>query len=213
MLCEYGCNREATIKLKCGKWCCSISQNKCPAIRTKNSNGLKKTYIEHRHLLPSEFDIDAKKKMGWSKGKTKFTNESLNKRGKRLSKKYARKELSGSFLGRKHKKESKEKIRQHIIDRIKDDHGEFIPRMGKREREILDREELNSNCRIDRHFTVLNYFPDGYCHETNTVYEVYEAYHFMNDDIKKRDQIRQEEICEVLNCKFIIIIDIESLVE
>lgn len=46
MLCEYGCGREALYHLKNGKWCCEISRNKCPELRRKNSEGLKKAYKE-----------------------------------------------------------------------------------------------------------------------------------------------------------------------
>lgn len=37
MQCEYGCGQEAKFQLKCGKWCCSKSQNSCLAVRNKNS--------------------------------------------------------------------------------------------------------------------------------------------------------------------------------
>ena len=30
-ICEYGCNRTAIIQFGNGKWCCSKSQNSCPA--------------------------------------------------------------------------------------------------------------------------------------------------------------------------------------
>lgn len=48
MLCEYGCNQEAKYQLKNGKWCCSEHTSQCPAIKEKNSNGLKKCYQENR---------------------------------------------------------------------------------------------------------------------------------------------------------------------
>lgn len=39
MLCFYGCGKEAKYQLKNKKWCCSISQNSCSAIREKTSIG------------------------------------------------------------------------------------------------------------------------------------------------------------------------------
>lgn len=44
MLCEYGCGREAIYQLKNGKWCCGSSYNKCPELRRKNSEGLKRAH-------------------------------------------------------------------------------------------------------------------------------------------------------------------------
>ena len=41
MNCEYGCGAPATVKFKSGKMCCSASSSSCPAMRKKNSNGVK----------------------------------------------------------------------------------------------------------------------------------------------------------------------------
>lgn len=48
MLCEYGCNIEAKYSLKNGKKCCSETYQKCPALRRKNSLGLKIAHAEGR---------------------------------------------------------------------------------------------------------------------------------------------------------------------
>jgi len=40
-LCNYGCGKKANYKLKNGKWCCENSHNKCNAIKSKNSKGVK----------------------------------------------------------------------------------------------------------------------------------------------------------------------------
>jgi len=47
-LCEYGCSRIATHVLKNGKLCCEASSNKCPEIKRKNSEGLKKSHKKGR---------------------------------------------------------------------------------------------------------------------------------------------------------------------
>ena len=66
MKCEYGCNQVGKYNLK-NKLCCSNSQNKCPAIREKNSAGLRKAYRENRKNKDSFSDehrqtaIDIKK--------------------------------------------------------------------------------------------------------------------------------------------------------
>lgn len=45
-LCDYGCGQKANYILSNGKLCCSVSYNKCPEIRRKNSEGLKRRYKE-----------------------------------------------------------------------------------------------------------------------------------------------------------------------
>jgi len=47
MKCEYGCNQIGKYSIG-KKLCCSNKQNKCPAIREKNSKGLKIAYTENR---------------------------------------------------------------------------------------------------------------------------------------------------------------------
>ena len=54
------------------------------------------------------------------------------------------------------------------------------------------------------HIKSLGYIVDGYCKETNTVYEVYEKYH---EKQVEHDLRRQEEIQKHLGCKFIAIKD------
>lgn len=76
---------------------------------------------------------------------------------------------------------------------------------GKHEKQLLDLQEIKDNCTIDRNFYILGYFPDGYCHETNTIYEVYEEFHKKHIE---RDRIRQERIQNRLNCQFKIIWDL-----
>lgn len=81
--------------------------------------------------------------------------------------------------------------------------------VGRREVQLLDEQESIDKCNIDRNFTVIGYYPDGYCHETNTIYEVYEQYH--NYEAQKiKDLNRQKEIQDHLKCNFKIIWDYES---
>ena len=53
----------------------------------------------------------------------------------------------------------------------------FNPNIGKNEKKLLDMQEKIDNCTIIRDFKYDQYYPDGYCKETNTIYEVYEKYH------------------------------------
>jgi len=77
---------------------------------------------------------------------------------------------------------------------------------GLNETKILDHFETVLNIKIDRDYHVLGYHPDGYCHETNTIYEVYERHHLYEDKMKY-DIKRQNEITDYLKCNFVIIYD------
>jgi hypothetical protein len=210
-LCNYGCGQEAKFVLKNGKNCCSPNWSKCPELRRKNSIGLKECYKSGNRITTSDFSEEAKYKMGSSnRGKNKFNCEHLKRQGETFKERLKQGIIIASFKGRNHKKETKEKQRNYILDLIKKEYSidDISPRKGRSETILLDKQEKIDNCIIDRKFKILNYFPDGYCHETNTIYEVYESYHYLNDNIKKRDEIRQKEIQEVLNCKFVIIQDL-----
>lgn len=74
MFCDYGCGNEYTHILKNGKKCCSISYQKCPALRKRNSNGLKKAHKEGR-IDCSHFNG----KRGWRKGKNALTDNRIGK--------------------------------------------------------------------------------------------------------------------------------------
>ena len=60
MKCEYGCNQIGKYSIG-KKLCCSNNQNKCPAIRERNSNGLKKAYKEQRRTKVGFDDSDRQK--------------------------------------------------------------------------------------------------------------------------------------------------------
>jgi hypothetical protein len=79
MKCEYGCNQEANYQLGNGKWCCSIKSNKCPEIRKKNAEGLKKSYNENeRRNVFSEKQFE-QHRSAWCRGKTIFSDERLGR--------------------------------------------------------------------------------------------------------------------------------------
>lgn len=78
--------------------------------------------------------------------------------------------------------------------------------IGKNETELLNQKEKEIGFKIDRNYTVEGYYPDGYCHETNTIYEVYEKYHRVSSQ-QEKDIKRQRIIQAVLNCAYEIIWD------
>lgn len=69
-LCSYGCGFTAKFKNGSGKLMCLTSSNSCPAIKAKNSQGLKncgRDYVSDYKNLPQE----SKDKMSWNRGKIK----------------------------------------------------------------------------------------------------------------------------------------------
>ena len=56
-LCDYSCKQFAKFQLSNGKWCCENSNNKCPAIKLKNSIGLKVSYKKGRIYKPTSETI------------------------------------------------------------------------------------------------------------------------------------------------------------
>jgi very-short-patch-repair endonuclease len=98
--------------------------------------------------------------------------------------------------------EHKNKISEGVI-KYKKNSGQWCS-IGKNEKELLDKQEIKDNCKIIRQYQISKFLVDGYCKETNTVYEVYEKYH--NKYVFK-DLQRENEICNKLNCDFIIIWD------
>lgn len=76
--------------------------------------------------------------------------------------------------------------------------------IGKNEAHLLDLKEKELAIDIERQVTFGNYVVDGYCRETNTIFEVYETYH---DRKAMRDLERQQYLTQQLNCNFVIIPD------
>jgi hypothetical protein len=120
--------------------------------------------------------------------------------------------------------ERRRKIREARLKQIKKD-GYFC-QIGKNEKCLLDQQELDDygifekydpipntqilksiKYKILRQYPVAGYVVDGYCPETNTVYEVYEPFHYKNEKKINKDLERQKRIQKHLNCLFIIIED------
>jgi len=110
--------------------------------------------------------------------------------------------ISKGQKGLKRSDEAKEKMRISALKRIAK-YNKWHS-VNNNESKFLDEQEIKDNCKILRQYQVGKCMVDGYCQETNTVYEVYENYH--NKQIE-HDLERQKYIEEKLNCRFIIIQD------
>ena len=106
-VCAY-CGALATYQLKNGKWCCQTSFNKCPAIRKKNSSGVKSAYSDGVH------SPGTKGKPAWNKGLTKETHPSIARGVQVRMEGFKTGRLKPSWLGRHHTPEQIEKFRLAI---------------------------------------------------------------------------------------------------
>lgn len=82
--------------------CCCDSKNKCPEIRKRNSEGLRKAHSNKKNWFNPDYT-------GWSKGLTKETSESVRKISKTLKKHLEDGTVIPSFTGRKHSEETHRK--------------------------------------------------------------------------------------------------------
>lgn len=101
----------------------------------------------------------------------------------------------------------KRKQRLATIHHIEKYRGKLQCNVGKNETELLNEQEKKDGVKILRQWnTGIGYIVDGYCPETNTVYEVYEKHHSSLLQ-KVRDKNRKREIINYSRCKFVIIWD------
>lgn len=79
----------------------------------------------------------------------------------------------------------------------------LFPRVGKNEKQILNKLETLWSFKIIRQYKVSGYFVDGYIPYLNLVIEIDEQYH---DYRTEKDLIRQQNIIDELGCQFVRII-------
>lgn len=179
--------RDLCIRYKCG----NATRNKKLPEETK-----KRMSESHKGKVFSE--THKKNLSEASMGNSNF----LNKHHSEISKRKIGEANRISQRGHKQSYKTRLKRREKMIDYIIKTRGDFKVNIGKNETAILDSIENDQHIKIERGFRVLGYFTDGYCHETNTIYEVYEKYH---DRQVQKDLERETEICNHLSCNFIII--------
>lgn len=107
-----------------------------------------------------------------------------------------------TFKGFRHTKETKEKIRKATFEYAKRVCKILCPRIGRNEREILDKLERELGNKIIRQYEVCGYFLDGFIPELKLAIEVDEK-----PKDRERDIERQKIIADELNCNFIRIKD------
>ena len=174
-----------------------IAQNQ-PKTREKRRNSLIK--ILNIPEIKMKKEENARKTMQTKEYKDKISRAS---KGRKHTEE-AKRKISKALTGIKHTPERKYNERLAQLNLIH--HSGGVPRLGRNETKILNEQEQKDKCKIKRQYyiTTLGYWVDGYCEETNTVYEVYEKAH--NKNVFK-DLERENEICKKLSCDFIIIWD------
>lgn len=101
--------------------------------------------------------------------------------------------------------ESRKVARETIIKRLETQklNGEQLcPRVGTIERECLNELQKLIPYQIIRQQPITGYYPDGYIKELNLIIEFDEPIHYVNNMLTERDQSRQQELINHLNCKF-----------
>ena len=109
------------------------------------------------------------------------------------------------MFGKHHNAETRRRLRLLSIRR----HNVVGPRLGYHEQQLLNEREQLEGIKILRQYPItdLGFFVDGYCKDTNTVYEVYEVKHRR---YVEKDRVRENEIRKCLNCEFVVIWDINK---
>jgi very-short-patch-repair endonuclease len=103
-LCQHGCGCQAKYQTRSGSLICHPSSNTCPAIREKNSKGLKEAYRSGRRMSAKELylslDDETKARKSWNKGLTKHDHDSIKAYSDKLKGRQP-------FLGKSHSEETK----------------------------------------------------------------------------------------------------------
>jgi very-short-patch-repair endonuclease len=103
-------------------------------------------------------------------------------------------------------KKTKIKMRESAFEYYKEVSGLVYPRIGRNEKQILDKLEKELGHRIIRQFKCGGYHLDGYIPEINLAIEVDEKHHSVESK-RENDTKREEFIKEKLGCQFLRIKD------
>lgn len=217
IICKYCHNPFKVLKSRSYRKYCGV---KCSSLSKigKHSGTFGKHLTDEQKLIKSKAMLDSIKfhEVMKSSEYRKKLSDSIKKRIQNFGYRYdevARKKFSlscggknHSMYGKHHSNEAKKNMRISFlkrIEKIKNETGKYSRNVGKKEKQVLDLQEQKDKCKILRNYnTGIGYVVDGYCKESNTVYEVYEPYH--NKQVWK-DLQRETEICNHLSCDFIIL--------
>lgn len=116
-ICFY-CGSYAEYQLKNEKWCCKPYPTQCPSNKKKNSQKIKSLYSKNKDgqcvfngkLRKDQYTEQSRKKQCWNKGLTKYTNQSLRKKGLTYHQKILQGKIIPYQLGKAHTDQWKDKM-------------------------------------------------------------------------------------------------------
>lgn len=115
-----------------------------------------------------------------------------------------------TWIGRSHTEETKKKQRLSTLSYLRSCKGQLAPRYNKDSISIIEEYGKNHGYSFlhaenggEYFVKELGYFLDGYDPVNNVALEIDEQHHFDGSgNLTKRDQVRQQQIQELLGCKF-----------
>lgn len=129
MKCSFGCGNDAVVTFKSGKTCCSKSTSSCPAMKSKNSAGVKKIREEKKENFWKNGHPKGSSKGTSLKGKTyeQIHGEKAEERKKHLSEK-AKGNKNYSNMSDEAKHNHANKARTNILKRYE---SGWMPKAGR----------------------------------------------------------------------------------
>lgn len=150
------------------------------------------------------------KTMYWENKTAEEINEIHKKSQKTKKEKFISGELNGSFKGKSHNEETKEKIRESTIKYLEKTKGSCKARYSIIACKYIDELNKKNNWNLQHaenggEVQLFGYFVDGYDKNLNIVFEFDEPSHYIdieNNILKEKDIKRQNYIKSKLNCEF-----------
>ena len=156
--------------------------------------------------------LNPKHSMCWENKSEEEIKEIHKRAGKTLKNRYLSGELNGSFLGKHHTEESKEKTRLSTLKYIESlpNYNGTKARYSHKACEYINKlnEEKNWNLQHAENggeYSICGYFVDGYDKYLNIVFEYDEPSHYIdkeNNILRDKDIQRQQNIINKLHCEF-----------
>lgn len=208
---QYHVSHEGLNCIFCGKLCKNKNSLTQHELRCKE-NPTRKNFDSLNLFNKKEAELKA------TIGLNKETSIRIAKAAQTLHKKYesgeivsAAKGRPGTFTGRKHKEESKAKIRASTLAYIEDTYGQVSTRYNINACRYIDFLNSRFNWHLQHaenggEVRVCNYFLDGYDSDLNIAFEYDEPRHYIDaqaNSLCERDISRMLTIIAELDCKFI----------
>lgn len=147
---------------------------------------------------------------GWS-NKTKEEISLIHKKSeKTLNNLYKKGKIQGSFKGRHHKEETKEKLRKAALDNISNKYGGIQANFSSKACDYIDRLNKANNWNLQHALNggekrIGNYFVDGYDKQNKIIFEYDERKHYLDvetNKLREKDEIRQNKILNILGSEW-----------